>query len=97
MGPNLLKPRKSLTTFTLFLSQYKSPIILILIGAALLSFFLGDHPDAVIILVIVLLSGLLAFWQEKGATQAVAKLLALVQIKATLRRGEKTGIFPWKR
>jgi Mg2+-importing ATPase len=86
-GPNSLKPQKRLSTFALLLSQYKSPIILILIFAAILSFFLGDHPDAVIILVIVLISGLLAFWQEKGATQAVAKLLALVQIKATVRRG----------
>jgi Mg2+-importing ATPase len=93
-GPNLFKPRKPLTIFTLLLSQYKSPIILILICAALLSFFLGDHPDAIIILVIVLISGLLAFWQEKGATQAVAKLLALVQIKATVHRGGEDRDIP---
>jgi Mg2+-importing ATPase len=93
-GPNSLKPRKRLTTLTLLLAQYKSPIILILIFAALLSFFIGDHPDAIIILVIVLVSGLLAFWQEKGATQAVAKLLALVQIKATVRRGGEERDIP---
>jgi len=85
-GLNLLKPRKRLTTITLLLSQYKSPIILILIFAAILSFFLGDRPDATIILAIVLISGLLSFWQEKGATQAVARLLAMVQIKTTVRR-----------
>ncbi len=93
-GPNLLKPQKRLSTFSLLLSQYKSPIILILIFAALLSAFLGDHPDAAIILVIVLISGLLAFWQEKGATQAVARLLALVQIKAMVRRGGEERDIP---
>jgi Mg2+-importing ATPase len=93
-GPNSLKPKKRLTTLTLLLSQYKSPIILILIFAAILSSFLGDRPDAIIILVIVLISGLLAFWQEKGATQAVAKLLALVQIKATVRRGGEERDIP---
>ena len=46
----------------------------------------GDKADALIILAILLVSGLLGFWQERGATNAVAKLLAIVQIKATVRR-----------
>ena len=71
----------------LLLSQFKSPIILILIIAALLSLFLKDTLDAVIILGIVLVSGLLGFWQERGAADAVQKLLAVVQVKATCERG----------
>lgn len=51
----------------LLLSQFKSPIILILIFAALLSLFLRDAVDTVIILAIVFISGLLGFWQERGA------------------------------
>ena len=70
----------------LLLSQFKSPIILILIIAALLSLFLKDTLDAVIILGIVLVSGLLGFWQERGAADAVQKLLAVVQVKATCER-----------
>jgi len=86
-GANLLRPRRRTDSFTLLLSQYKSPIILILVIACGLSFALGDHADALIILGILLASGLLGFWQERGATDAVAKLLAMVQIKATVRRG----------
>ena len=85
-GSNLLKPPKRSDVLTLLLAQFKSPIILILFFATGLSFVLHDPVDALIILAIVLASGLLGFWQERGATNAVAKLLAIVQIKAVVLR-----------
>ena len=85
-GSNLLKPKKKSDALTLLLAQFKSPIILILIFAAGLSFFLRNPLDATIILVIVLVSGFLGFWQERGAANAVEKLYAIVQIKATVVR-----------
>jgi Mg2+-importing ATPase len=92
-GSNLLKPKKKSDALTLLLAQFKSPIILILIFAAGLSFFLRNPIDAVIILVIVLVSGFLGFWQERGAVNAVEKLLAIVQIKATVvRNGDSKEI-----
>ncbi len=92
-GANSLKQKRQSNALTLLLSQFKSPIILILMAAAILSGFLGDVIDTVIILAIVLISGLLGFWQERGATDAVAKLLALVQVKATvLRDGQSQNI-----
>jgi len=86
-GANLLKPPKRSDTFALLIAQFKSPIILTLLFAAGLSFFLHDPTDAVIILIIVLISGLLGFWQERGAADAVEKLLAIVRIKASVLRG----------
>ncbi len=68
------------------LGQFKSPITLLLIFAAALSLFLHDPADATIILVIVAISGLLGYWQEHRATNAVAKLLALVAVTARVRR-----------
>jgi len=85
-GSNLLRPKKKSDMLTLLIAQFKSPIILILIFAAGLSFFLRDPIDAVIILVIVFVSGFLGFWQERGAVNAVEKLLAIVRIKATVLR-----------
>jgi Mg2+-importing ATPase len=85
-GSNLLKPKKKSDALTLLLAQFKSPIILILIFAAGLSLFLHNPIDATIILVIVLVSGFLGFWQERGAVHAVEKLLAIVQVKATVVR-----------
>jgi len=92
-GLNLIKPRKKASTFTLFISQFKSPIIIILLSAAILSYFLGEKTDTIIILMIVFISGLLGFWQEKGATRAVEKLLAILEIKAdVLRDGKQVEI-----
>jgi P-type Mg2+ transporter len=68
------------------LSQFRSPILLILIVAALLSYFLHDPTDAVIIVVIVAASAGLGFWQEWQASDAVAKLLERVKIRATVLR-----------
>jgi P-type Mg2+ transporter len=70
----------------LFLSQFKSPVILLLLFAATLSFALADAADTIIILIIVFVSGALGFWQERGAANAVQKLLATVQIKAKVKR-----------
>src|ERR1043165_7872097 len=70
----------------LFLSQFKSPVILLLLFAAALSFVLSDAADTIIILIIVLVSGVLGFWQERGAADAVQKLLATVEIKTKVLR-----------
>ena len=85
-GANRLKPPKRSDVFTLLLAQFKSPLILILLSATGLSFFLRDPVDAFIILTIVVVSGLLGFWQERSATNAVEKLLAIVQIRASVLR-----------
>ena len=92
-GPNSLRPTKRFTSLSLLLGQFKSPITIILMFATVLAFFLGDAVDAAIILVIILASGLLGFWQERGATNAVAKLLAIVQIRSTvLRDGQAINV-----
>ena len=93
-GANSLKPQKRSGTFMLLIGQFKSPIILILLAATVLSLFLRNFVDASIILSIVLISGLLGFWQEHSASNAVAKLLALVQIKAAVFRDGKQVEIP---
>jgi P-type Mg2+ transporter len=85
-GSNLLKSSKRSNVLTLLFAQFKSPLILILFIATGLSFFLHDAADAFIILAIVLASGLLGFWQERGASNAVEKLLSMVRIKAAVLR-----------
>ncbi|MGZ5007378.1 MAG: magnesium-translocating P-type ATPase [Methylobacter sp.] len=92
-GANRLNNKKQAGNLRLFLAQFKSSIVLILLFATGLSFYLHDRVDAAIILTIVLVSGLLGFWQEKGAAGAIEKLLAIVQIKVSvLRDGTITEI-----
>jgi Mg2+-importing ATPase len=93
-GANRLTAKHQASAAALLLGQFTSPIILILLFAAGLSAFLGEPTDAVIILVIVIASGLLGFWQERGAADAVQKLLAIVQTKATVWRDGKAVEIP---
>lgn len=85
-GANALKPQRRSSVAMLLLGQFKSPITVILLLATGLSFVFHDAVNALIILAIVLISGFLGFWQEYSASNAVAKLLAMVQITASLLR-----------
>jgi Mg2+-importing ATPase len=92
-GPNSLKGKREVSAFMLFILQFKSPITLLLIAAALLSFALHDQTDAAIILFIVLVSAALGWWQEKGAANAVSQLMKMVQINCrVLRNGNEKDI-----
>lgn len=92
-GANILKPKKRSDALKILFSQFKSPITLILLFAAGMSFFLHDRMDTIIIVTIIFISSLLGFWQEKGASDAFEKLLATVQIRAAvLRDGEEKEV-----
>ena len=85
-GFNLTAKPSAYSGFFLFINQFKSPITLLLLAAAILSLFLGDKTDTIIIFSIVGIRSLLGFWQEKSAGDAVKKLLSLVEIKASVLR-----------
>jgi len=95
-GPNRLQPNKRSDPLTLLISQFKSPIILLLLFAALLSIYLGDKADSIIILIIVFLSGALGFWQEYSAANAIEKLLAMVQVTARVLRDGREVDLPFE-
>ena len=85
-GPNRLQSASKTANLVLFLRQFKSPLILILLAAVGLSFFLNESVDASIIIAIILLSSVLGFWQEKRASEAVKTLLSVVRIKSKVIR-----------
>ena len=76
--------------FLLFIGQFKSPLMLLLIGAVVLSAFLGDTSDVFIILFIVLSTGLLSFFQERNAGRVVEKLQSMLALKSTVIRDGKS-------
>jgi Mg2+-importing ATPase len=93
-GANILKPKNRFNAIKILLSQFKSPITIILLFAAGLSSFLGDVTDTVIIVTIILISSMLGFWQEKGAADAFEKLLSTVRVKTTVLRDGKEKEIP---
>ena len=81
-----LKAHRRSIWMTLF-DQFKNPIIVLLFCSAVLSFtLLNDKTNGWIIIFILLASGLLGFWQELSAADAVAKLLGMIETKATVIR-----------
>ena len=92
-GPNTLNDKVKTSDLVLFLNQFKSPIMILLLVAAGLSFFTGDHTGSSIIVAIVVASNLLSFFQERGANGAIDKLLGLIQAtSSTLRDGKSVEI-----
>ncbi len=94
VGLNRIKPANQTSVIGLLLRQFKSPISLILIGAAVLSFFLRDVTDGVIILTIIGVSGLLGFWQERSASNAMQQLQRIIVAKTTARRNGAESDLP---
>ncbi len=74
--------------------QFKSPLVLILIFAAIVSAFVGEWTDAVIVLAVVIGSTMLGFVQEYRASNAVEKLRSQVTIKSNVLRGGKPQMVP---
>jgi Mg2+-importing ATPase len=94
VGHNTIQSKERVTPLGLFLNQFKSPIVLILIFATVISAFLKDWVDAVIILLIVLGSALLSFFQEYNANNAAEKLRAQVSLKTEVLRDGKSISVP---
>ena len=92
-GRNLLPQEKTPSRFLVFFSQLKSPLILILIGAGVITLFLKDFTDSIVIWGAVLLNSLLGYFQEYRATKALAELKKALKISAiVLRNGSAKEI-----
>ena len=86
-GPNDIRERPPRPLWRMFLDQFTDFMILVLIGAAIISGIIGEPPDAIAIVVIVLLNGVIGFVQEYRAERAVAALKLLAAATALVRRG----------
>lgn len=85
-GQNIFDEKKSSSKLGIFINQFKSPIIMILIFAAILSMFLKDYSDGIIILIIIMISAFLSYSHESKANNAVKKLLSSVSVKSSVLR-----------
>jgi len=70
----------------LLVSQYKNPLVLLLVFAVILSTTLGEYSESIIVFIVLLLTGILGFFQERNAGKAVEKLRQLVHNAATVKR-----------
>jgi P-type Mg2+ transporter len=92
-GDNKLSNQKPRSFLVILSSQFKNWLIVMLLGAAFLSFFLGESLDGIVIIVMVMLSVVFGFLQEYKAERVVDDLKKYVTNKArVMRNGEWTQI-----
>ena len=92
-GPNELKEGKRISPWQIFLGQFKSLLIWILIAAGVISGVLGEVVDAIAILAIVVLNAVIGFYQEFNAEKSIAALKKMTAPQAKVRRdGQVTSI-----
>lgn len=92
-GPNIIAEGKKTNIILDFFSYFKNPLVVILLVAAIVSFFLREKANAVIIFLMVLFSVILDFVEEHSANRAARKLKETVKATATvLRSGEKKEV-----
>jgi len=89
--PNAIQSKDNNSAFKIFLSQFTSPLVIILVIAAVISGLIWEGVDAIIIWAVVVLNALLGFFQEYKADKAIQSLKKMAWLKAkVLRDGEET-------
>ncbi len=88
-GLNEISEKSRRTGLAIFFSQLKSPLILILIGASIIAFYLGETTDSLIILGIILLNTFMGFYQEYRSDKALKDLKKFITFKSKVLRDNK--------
>jgi Ca2+-transporting ATPase len=91
-GPNELRKGEAISPLAILLSQFRSLVIWVLIGAALVSVLLGELADGIAIIAIVLLNAVIGFFQEYRAERAAAALARLTAPRAKGVRGGQAAV-----
>ena len=92
-GPNIIAEKKEVGIVFEFLSHFKSPLIIILLIASLVSAYFGQVTNSIIIGLMIIASVILDFFEEHSASKAAAKLKERVTNTATvIRSGEKKEV-----
>jgi Ca2+-transporting ATPase len=92
-GPNELMENEKISPLKIFLDQFKNFLIIILLAATIVSAFIGEWLDAIVIFAIVIACAILGLYQEFKAEKAVEALKKIAALTArVIRRGEEVEI-----
>lgn len=88
-GRNILPKGKRATRFRIFVNQFKSPLILVLVTAALITISIGNYKDAAFILAAVIVNTFLGFYQENKAETALQSLASYLKERIRVIRDDR--------
>ncbi len=89
-GENRLQAKKKKSVFTILLSQLQDWLIYVLFAAVIITFFMGEYIDSVIITLVILLNATIGTYQEVKAGKAIEALLKMSSPKALVKRDGQT-------
>ena len=88
-GKNILPEAKKATLFKIIIHQLISPLIFILIAAAIASFAIGEGKDAIFIFLVIFINAVLVSYQEYNDGKSAAGLQKMLKINARIKRNGK--------
>ena len=88
-GPNQIVVQDKTPLWKKLIDPFMDPLVLLLVGAALISFFVGEWETGVIFMVIVALNAGLDFWQNYQAENIMSSLKGFIKKTANVRRNGK--------
>lgn len=93
-GPNAISSGKRIGVWQIFISQFRSLIIWVLISAAVISAVVGETFNVIAILVVVILNAAMGFYQEYNAEKSVAALKLMTAPQAKVQRDGQAQVVP---
>ncbi|MCM2465343.1 cation-translocating P-type ATPase [Methanoculleus oceani] len=92
-GENALPQKRPPTVFEVFLRQFTSPLIYVLLAAGIISLLFADVTDAAFIFAVILLNAIIGTFQEVKAEKSATALQQMLKIRARVRRdGRETTV-----
>jgi magnesium-transporting ATPase (P-type) len=85
-GPNELGEAEPISWLAILLHQFRSPLIYILMAAAVVTFAIGEYIDTGVIAAVLILNAIIGFTQERRAEESVRALMRLVTPRAHVVR-----------
>ncbi|MDK2949083.1 MAG: P-type Ca2+ transporter type [Patescibacteria group bacterium] len=95
-GKNELPEQKTENIFSIFINQFKSPLIYVLLGACVIVSLMGEWVDTIVIAIALILDAVVGTFQEGKARNTILALKNFVETKATVLRNGREVIIPDK-
>jgi Ca2+-transporting ATPase len=93
-GKNMVVQKKAIHPFILFLQQFNQPLVYMLLGAVVITAFLKEWSDAIVIFGVVFVNAIIGYVQEAKALQAIASLAkSMVSTANVIRNSEPQLLF----
>ncbi len=85
-GNNVLPEKKPISQFVLVINQIRSPLVYVLLIAAIVSMLLSHYTDAGVIFFVVVINTFFGYWQESKANDAIKKLKEIITEQTNVLR-----------